>query len=296
MAGKLLLGLKFHAVSSDDGESPLVGGKVYAYVAGTSTLKDTYSNAALTAVNTNPVILNAKGEASIFLSTGSYKFVLKDANDVVLETVDEVTADAPNVTGTVAIANGGTGQVTANAGFNALSPMSAAGDVIYGGASGAATRLAKGTANQLLHSGTTPSFSHVDLAADVSTTILPYANGGSAAATQTAFRTNAQQKTVTAVSADGAISVKDGLVVITKGSACILTLAAPTATTDDGKELLIFSTTAFAHTVTNATPGFNNGGAASDVGTFSAAIGNYLRLEAYNGVWYVSGNVNVTLA
>ena len=42
----------------------------------------------------------------------------------------------------VAVADGGTGQSTANAGFNALSPMSALGDVIYGGASGAGTQLA----------------------------------------------------------------------------------------------------------------------------------------------------------
>jgi hypothetical protein len=79
-----------------------------------------------------------------------------------------------------------------------------------------------------------------------------------------------------------------------------LTLAAPTAggtgVGDDGKELLILSTTAFAHTVTNSSPGFNNAGSGGDVGTFSAAVGNYLRLIAYNGVWYVVGNVNVTIA
>ena len=56
---------------------------------------------------------------------------------------------ASNVTGTVAIINGGTGQTTANAGFNALSPMTTAGDTIYGGASGAGTRLAIGTAGQV---------------------------------------------------------------------------------------------------------------------------------------------------
>lgn len=44
--------------------------------------------------------------------------------------------------GTLGVAAGGTGATTANAGFNALSPMTTAGDVIYGGASGAGTRLA----------------------------------------------------------------------------------------------------------------------------------------------------------
>jgi hypothetical protein len=54
--------------------------------------------------------------------------------------------------------NGGTGTAagSANAAFNALSPMSAGGDLIYGGASGVATRLANGTAGQFLASaGTT---------------------------------------------------------------------------------------------------------------------------------------------
>lgn len=97
-------------------------------------------------------------------------------------------------------------------------------------------------------------------------------------------------------SADGAITVKNGVVIITKGTAAVLTLAAPTATTDDYKQLLIMSTTAAAHTVTQTTPGFNNGGAASDVGTFAAAIANSLLLVAYQGVWYVVNNVGVTLA
>lgn len=57
------------------------------------------------------------------------------------------------VTGTLPIANGGTGQVTANAGFNALSPMTAWGDVIYSGSGVIATRLAAGTNGQFLTSG-----------------------------------------------------------------------------------------------------------------------------------------------
>ncbi len=46
---------------------------------------------------------------------------------------------------TIAIAKGGTGQVTALAGFNALSPMTTAGDLIYGGVSGSALRFAPNT-------------------------------------------------------------------------------------------------------------------------------------------------------
>jgi hypothetical protein len=64
--------------------------------------------------------------------------------------VGSVTGTAANVTGTVAIANGGTGATTKAAAFDALSPMTTAGDILYGGASGTATRLAKGTDGQVL--------------------------------------------------------------------------------------------------------------------------------------------------
>lgn len=54
--------------------------------------------------------------------------------------------------GTVPIASGGTGQVTKAAAFDALSPMTTGGDLIYGGASGTGTRLANGSAFNVLQS------------------------------------------------------------------------------------------------------------------------------------------------
>lgn len=46
---------------------------------------------------------------------------------------------------TIAIANGGTGQTAKAAAFDALSPMTTSGDIVYGGVSGTGTRLAKAT-------------------------------------------------------------------------------------------------------------------------------------------------------
>jgi hypothetical protein len=61
--------------------------------------------------------------------------------------------------GTVAIANGGTGQSTASAGFNALSPITTTGDLIIGNGTNSATRLAIGANGYLLGSdGTTASW------------------------------------------------------------------------------------------------------------------------------------------
>lgn len=57
------------------------------------------------------------------------------------------------------IAEGGTGQITKSAAFDALSPMSAVGDMILGGTSGSGTRVAIGTAKKVWQSdGTTASW------------------------------------------------------------------------------------------------------------------------------------------
>jgi hypothetical protein len=66
-----------------------------------------------------------------------------------LNTVGTITSGTWSGT-TIAVANGGTGATTKAAAFNALSPMTASGDMIYGGSSGAATVLAKGTDGQFL--------------------------------------------------------------------------------------------------------------------------------------------------
>lgn len=55
--------------------------------------------------------------------------------------------------GTVPLNKGGTGQTTKAPAFDALQPMTTGGDLIYGGASGTGTRLANGSAGQVLLSG-----------------------------------------------------------------------------------------------------------------------------------------------
>ena len=61
--------------------------------------------------------------------------------------------------GAVAIANGGTGQTSASAAFNALSPVTTTGDLIIGNGANSATRLAIGSNGYVLTSdGTTASW------------------------------------------------------------------------------------------------------------------------------------------
>jgi hypothetical protein len=90
--------------------------------------------------------------------------------------------------------------------------------------------------------------------------------------------------------ANGAITIKSGVVRIAKTVAGVVaaTLANPTADTDDFKRLVIISNQTQANTVT-VTGGFGNGGAGEDVATASGVVGDTLALIAYQGYWYIEG-------
>ena len=108
---------------------------------------------------------------------------------------------------TIAIANGGTGATTKTAAFDALSPMTTAGDIIYGGTSGTGTRLAKGSDGQVL-----------TLASGVPT----WTSGVS---------------TITSKTASYTLTTSDNYVIASSGSGITFTL--PTAAGNTGKEFTI---------------------------------------------------------
>ena len=70
----------FHA---DDGNgNPLSGGKLFTYAAGTTTKIATYTDSTGSTPNTNPIILNSRGECFLWLAQGiPYKLVLAPATD-----------------------------------------------------------------------------------------------------------------------------------------------------------------------------------------------------------------------
>jgi len=104
-------------------------------------------------------------------------------------------------------------------------------------------------------------------------------------------------ETLQTLAADGAITVKNGVCIISKTVPGIVaaTLADPTTGTDDFKRLTIINGTAHASTVTSATS-FGGGGSGEDVATFSGVVGDVLNLMAYGGKWYVVGYHQCTLA
>ena len=78
----------------DNSGNVLTGGKLYTYAAGTTTPQATYTSNIGVTFHSNPIILDAAGRVpggEIWLTDGlQYKFVLKDANDVLIGTYDNI--------------------------------------------------------------------------------------------------------------------------------------------------------------------------------------------------------------
>jgi len=72
--------------------APLVGGKLYTFAAGTTTPLATYTTQAGTIANTNPIILDSRGEANVWLASAAYKLKLTTPDDVEIWTVDNVSS------------------------------------------------------------------------------------------------------------------------------------------------------------------------------------------------------------
>ena len=74
----------------------LTGGKLFTYAAGTTTPQASYTTSAGNVARTNPIILDAAGRVAeggeIWITSQAYKFVLKDSNDVLIATYDNVVA------------------------------------------------------------------------------------------------------------------------------------------------------------------------------------------------------------
>lgn len=83
---------------SNDGK-PLIGGKLFTYLAGTTTPYATYTDSSGSIANTNPIILNSRGEVATITgqscglwteSAVAYKYALFDAFDNPIWTEDNI--------------------------------------------------------------------------------------------------------------------------------------------------------------------------------------------------------------
>jgi hypothetical protein len=78
----------------DNDGNVLSGGKIYTYAAGSSTPQTTYTTGAGNIAHSNPIILDSAGRVptgEIWLTDGfAYKFVIKDANDTLIGSYDNI--------------------------------------------------------------------------------------------------------------------------------------------------------------------------------------------------------------
>lgn len=82
----------------DDNGDPLSGGKIFTYAAGTTTPKTTYTDYTGGTAHANPIILDAAGRppSEVWLNYGdAYKFILKDSNDTLVGTFDNIDGIPP---------------------------------------------------------------------------------------------------------------------------------------------------------------------------------------------------------
>src|SRR5277367_860499 len=72
---------------------PLAGGLLYSYQAGTSIPAPTYTDSTGLTVNANPIVLNSRGECSLWIPINTFlKFTLADPSNNTIWTRDQTSA------------------------------------------------------------------------------------------------------------------------------------------------------------------------------------------------------------
>jgi hypothetical protein len=141
-------------VSGQTGVSIANGAKLICYVNSTDVIKvlSTVNDfLSYVAPSTNGNILTSNGSAWVSAAPVQTGVTGLSFGSTGL-TPASTTTGSITVAGTLAVANGGTGQTTATAAFNAISPITTKGDLIVGSATNTAARVAIGPANYVLTS------------------------------------------------------------------------------------------------------------------------------------------------
>jgi hypothetical protein len=180
---------------------------------------------------------------------------------------------ASGISGTVPIANGGTGQTTAAAAFNALNPMTTTGDIIYEASASTAARLPVGSTGQVLTvAGGIPSWATPATGAGTITVTDFTATSG-----QTTFTVSYTVGLVEVFQNGAKLAIAD--YTATNGTSIVL---ATGATTGDLIEVVAFSSLNIYSTITSET---FNGTGSQTVFTMSAVPANTASLlVAISGV------------
>ena len=105
----------------DANGNPLAGGKLYTYASGTTTPQTTYTSATGVTANTNPIILDSRGEASVWMAANLYSMTLYTSTNTLIWTADGLNGPdqatlavlaASGGSALIGYSPGGTGTVT----------------------------------------------------------------------------------------------------------------------------------------------------------------------------------------
>jgi hypothetical protein len=88
--------------------APLVGGKLFTYASGTAVPLATYTDSTGNIANTNPVILDSRGEANVWLGPSRYTWLLKDSLDNLIWTASGINSSPSAQTTTIVASSGQT--------------------------------------------------------------------------------------------------------------------------------------------------------------------------------------------
>ena len=104
----------------DANGDPLVGGLLYTYEAGTTTPLTSYTDSTGVSANTNPITLDSRGEANVWLSFVAYKLALYTSAGVLIWTVDNISTNGSNLSVTDHTGDGTTTAFAVDDGFTAI--------------------------------------------------------------------------------------------------------------------------------------------------------------------------------
>ena len=100
--------------------APLSGGLLYTYAAGTTTPLASYTDSTGLIANTNPIVLDSRGEANVWLGAAIYKFALYTSVGVLIWTVDNISTNGSNLPVTDLNGDGTTTAFAVSDGFTAI--------------------------------------------------------------------------------------------------------------------------------------------------------------------------------